>query len=126
MKNFKLIAVLLLPAIVVVMPIGGKILLLLGSEYSIEGEKVLWVLSPSAIPLAINVVYIGIARVMKRLKDIILLSSGIALGTVIRSYPLTLTQGIIGPGIAWLVVNSVVALIILPGIIRLSRSEPAS
>ena len=123
MRSLKVMIVLLLPAIVLLLIAGGKVLLLFGNEYSLAGEKLLWILSPSAIPMAVNVVYIGIARVRKRLKDIILLSAGVALGTLSLSYLLIPPLGIMGPGIGWLASNTLVALVVLPRIIKLFRSE---
>ena len=117
--------VLLIPMIAVMLLAGGKILLLFGSEYSLAGEKVLRVLSISAIPLAVNVIYLGIARVRSQLKEIILLSVGVAIGSLTLSYVLIPSFGIMGPGIGWLTSNTVAASIVLPKIVILLRSEDA-
>ena len=125
-SSLKLIAVLLLPALAVMLLAGDKVLLLFGREYSQEGTKLLWVLAPSALPLSLNVVYLGIARVRKRLKDIILLAAAVALATLGLSYALIAHLGILGPGVAWLASQSVVALAVLPRLGKFLRPEPTT
>lgn len=123
-KSLKLVATLLLPAATIAFFFGGKVLLVFGAAYSQEGEQVLRLLVPASIPLAINIVYLGIARVRGELRNIVLLSAGMAVGTFALGYPLLTTKGIIGPAISWLVSNSLAALIVTPSIVKLLRSEP--
>lgn len=123
-RSLKLMVVLLLPAIAVLLAAGDKILLLFGKEYSLEGTKLLWLLAPSALPVAVNVLYLGIARVKKRLKDIILVAATIAFGTLVLSYVLLPRLGILAAGVGWLASQSIVALVLTPRIRKLLRAEP--
>ena len=122
-RSLMFVALLLLPAAVIIFILGSKLLLIFGAEYSQSGEKVLRLLVPASIPLAINMVYIGIARVREKLRNIVVLSVGVAVGTLLLSFLLLESQGIIGPAIAWLVSNSVAAVIVLPSIVKLLRSD---
>lgn len=63
-----------------------------------EGAKLLWILAPSAIPVSVNLVYLGIAKVKKSLKDIILVAAAVALGTLGLSYVLVPHLGYPGSG----------------------------
>jgi len=125
-RSFKLMAVLLLPAIVVMLIAGDKFLLLFGRQYSQEGAKVLWALAPSALPVSVNLLYLGIARVKKRLKDILLITTAIAMGTLALSYALLPHLGILGAGVGWLASHSLVALALLPKIGKFARNETFS
>ncbi len=123
-RSLKLIIVLLLPTIAAMTVMGDKLLLVFGRNYSLEGAKLLWVLAPSALPLSLNVVYLGIARVRKRLKDIILIAAAVGLGTLVLSYLLIPYLGILAPGVGWLVSHSLVALAVLPQLARLLKTAP--
>lgn len=122
-QSLKFIAVLLLPAVAAMLVLGDKFLLVFGREYSVEGGKLLAVLTISALPLTVNVVYLTIARVRKRLNSLIKASAAVALGTLTLSYLLIPTMGILGPGIAWLVSQSLVAAVVLPSMLRLLKSQ---
>lgn len=124
LRSLKLILVLLLPAIAVMVVAGDKLLLLFGKEYSLNGAKLLWVLALSAIPFSVNTLYLGIARVRKRLRDIILVAVAMTTGTLGLSYFLIPHLGISGPGAGWLVSQSVVAIVVLPRVIRVLRTAP--
>jgi O-antigen/teichoic acid export membrane protein len=125
MRSLKLIAVLLLPTVAIVPIVGGKLLFFFGNEYSSAGQGLLWIVSASALPLAVNMVYIGVAKVKKSLMNIILLSAGIALGSLVLGYLLIPPFGIMGPGIGYLVANTLAALIALTSIVKLLRAEPS-
>lgn len=114
LRSLKLTAVLLIPAMLIILAIGDKILLLFGSEYSMGGAHLFWFLVPSALPMSVNVLYLGVARVLKRLKDIALVAGCIAVGTLTLSYFLLPHLGISGAAVAWLTAQSLVALAVLP------------
>ena len=122
-KSLKFIAVLLLPAAAAMLVLGDKFLLVFGREYSVEGGKLLAVLTISALPLTVNVVYLTIARVRQRLNSLIRASAAVAVGTLTLGYLLIPSTGILGPGIAWLVSQSLVAAVVLPSILRLLKSK---
>jgi len=123
-RSLKLIVILLLPAIGIMLAAGDKLLLVFGKEYSVEGAKLLWVLAPSAIPVSINLIYLGIARVKKRLKDVVLVAAAVAAGTLGLSYALIPHLGVLGPGVGWLISHTLVALVILPRLRNSLRITP--
>ena len=122
-RGLALIGVLLLPAIALLLVLGGRLLLLFGEGYSAEGTRVLWALAPSALPVAVNVVYLGIARVRKRLRDVVLLTGATAVGTLALGSALIPPLGILGPAVGWLISQSLVALVVAPAVLRVLRSE---
>ena len=85
------------------------------------GKDILYLLSVSAVPLAINLVFLGVKRVQKELKNVIVLPFGIALLTLILSYFLIEHIGIMGPPIGWLTGNLIMSFIALPSIVRVLR-----
>jgi len=124
-RSLKLIVTLLLPAIAVMLAAGDKLLLIFGEEYSVEGAKLLCILAPSAIPVSVNLVYLGTARVKKRLKDVVLVAAAVALSTLGLSYVLIPHLGVLGPGVGWLVAHTVVALAVLTRLRSLLTTAPA-
>ena len=124
-KSLKLTLMLLLPAVAVTLLVGDKLLLLFGREYAEYGAKLLWLLAVSALPLSVNFIYLGIARVTKRRRDIILIVAALAIGTLAPSYLLLPHLGIIGAGVSWLASHSLVALTLLPKFRDRLREEAA-
>jgi O-antigen/teichoic acid export membrane protein len=124
-KSLKFMVILFL-AIPILVIFSGKILLFFGSEYSIAGEKLLWVLLPTAIPLAVNTIYLSITRIQRRFRGIILVSAGVSLGGLAISYVLMPYLGIMGAGVGWLASNTIVSLIAFPKIVTLLKSEATS
>jgi O-antigen/teichoic acid export membrane protein len=93
---------------------GGEFLLsLFGTAYVQAALKLLQILAISSIPVAFNALYMAIERSRKRTKFIIYIYAFIALATIGGGYLLMQTMGIFGTGIAWLVSNLLVALIIV-------------
>ncbi len=118
LKSLKLILVLLVPAIIVLLLLGDKILLVFSSEYSANSTKLLWVLSCSALPLGLNHLYFTIKRVEKKMKSVILLNIFIVAVTLGLSYLLLPSMGIIGAGLGWLISHGIVAVFTLSYLIR--------
>ena len=85
----------------------------------------LWVLAPSAIPVAVNLIYMGVARVKKRLRDMVLLPILITAVTLSLGYWLIPLWGINAPGVAWLCANTGVSLALIPRFVRFFRLSGA-
>jgi O-antigen/teichoic acid export membrane protein len=117
-RSLKFMVVLLIPAIVITIILADKLLLLFGKEYSVEGTKLLWILTFSTLPTSVNLLYLGVARVRKQLRNIILVSAAMALLTLALSYALIPFLGLVGPGVAWLTSNVLVALATFPGLLK--------
>ena len=123
-RSIMFTAALLVAALPVFLLAGDRILLLFGREYSQTATSLLRILTISAVPVSACLLYLGVARVQKKLRFVELLFGGVAIGTMTLSYVLVPKMGIIGTGVSWLSMSSMAALIVLPRLIGLLRSEP--
>lgn len=90
--------------------LAGPLLLgLFGVDYSREGLGLLRILVVSAFFVAINTTFFSFLRVDKRVKELILLSLALGVGTVVMSIFLLDGFGVLGPGIAFLSLQAVVS-----------------
>lgn len=112
-RSLKMVFLILTPAVILIAVFADKLLLLFGSSYSENAATLLRILSISSLPLAINIIYLAIKRVEKKLKMIIGLTAFIAVATIGLTYFLLPHMGINGSGIAWLISQGVVALVIV-------------
>lgn len=121
-KALKFTVLLLLPAVVILIALGDKLLLLFGGEYSAEGKELLWILAVGMLPASLNYLYLSAIRVEKKLKDIIFMSVSVALGTLILSYILIPHLGIYGAGVGWLTTHVLIALVVVPKLLRMLKA----
>ena len=121
-RSLKFIALLALPAAALLMALGDKLLLVFGRQYSQEGTGLLWLLSPSVLPLSLNALYLAAARVKKKMREVIVITAAIAVSTLGLSYILLPRLGILAPGAGWLAGQTLVALALLPRFIKILRS----
>jgi len=98
---------LLAVAIAGIFLFGKYLLWIFGEEYARNSLDVLLILVLGSIPFAFNVIYASIKRVQKEVKPVIWVYGGIAVITLVGSYLLARSMGIIGVGIAWLIGNVV-------------------
>lgn len=117
-KSLKFMILLFFPTMVVLIALGDKLLLLFGGEYSAEGKELLWILAVAMLPASLNFLYLSVVRVEKKLKDIILVAVSVALGTLILSYILVPHLGIFGAGVGWLTTHILIAIVIVPRLLR--------
>lgn len=108
-RAVKLALLLLIPLILVIFGIGGKVLLLFGRAYSQSGTMLLWVLAVSAIPVSINYIYMAINRVRFKIRSVVVMSAAIACLALGLSYFLMTGMGLLGIGIGWLIAQTLVA-----------------
>ena len=109
-SGFKLIVLLLVPSAAILTAFGGKILLIFGAEYSAEGTQLLRLFTLAIFPVSFNLLYLGVARVEKRLKSLIWVNGVTAVATLVLSYITIDNLGIIGVGVRWLAAQTGVAL----------------
>lgn len=113
--------------LVALLLIGAPALLQIsGSQYALEGSRLLRLLVLSAIPDIITTFYASLARIHQQVSGIVLaraLFTVLALGS---SYFLIPAYGITGVGIAVLITETVVALAVLPAMLRLYRLRSAT
>ena len=112
-KSLKVTYLLLVPAVIVLILAGKWVLLAFGQSYSANALHLLWVLSVSSLPLAINSIYFTILRVTGRIKELVAIWGFIVLATLLVSYLIMPVTGIIGIGYAWLGAHAVVAIYVL-------------
>jgi len=108
-KAAKFIAMLLLPAVIIFLLLGDKLLLLFGASYSANASTALQIFAISSIPLAVNGVFVAIKNAKKEVRYVILVNAAIALGTLILSYLVMKNFGLLGIAMSWIVSQSVVA-----------------
>lgn len=74
-RSIKLLIVLMLPAILIIIGIASLLLQIFGVVYSDNGALILRIMALSAIPYAINYLYITICRVKKYIMRVIVVSA---------------------------------------------------
>ena len=111
-RAIKLTFLLIIPAIIVVFLLGDKILLLFGREYSENAFNMLRLLSLSAIPLALNNLYVAVKRVELKVKPVIYTYSSVAILILVISYMLMSRLSLVGVAIGFLLGQGIVALVI--------------
>jgi O-antigen/teichoic acid export membrane protein len=120
-KALYVIALLLAPAIVV-MVVGGRLILgLFGASYAAAGYGLLILLAISAIPDAVSNVAVSIFRVTQRLRYSAVLNLGILVVTLAGAWVLMPSLGIAGAGVAWLGAQTLGAIASLPAYMRKPR-----
>jgi len=112
-RSLKLTFLLLVPAIIIIFLVGDKILLLFGEAYSENATKLLWLLALSTLPASLNRIFFSIKRVEMRMKVVVGLGGFIVVTTLALSYVLLPWVGIIGVGLARLVSEGIVALVVV-------------
>jgi O-antigen/teichoic acid export membrane protein len=81
----------------------------------------------AALPTSFNIIYLGLARIEKWLKSLLLISGAMAVVTVVASYLLLPYLGIIGVGISWLGIQTALLFVTIPKLVRKTRTtDPAS
>jgi len=108
-RSLRLIFLIMVPVVALIIIFADKFLLIFGSAYSESATVLLRIMALSALPLAINIIYLAVKRVEMKLKLIIGLTAFLAVGTLGLSYLFLHSLGINGVGIAWLIAHSVVA-----------------
>jgi O-antigen/teichoic acid export membrane protein len=111
-KSMRLMLLLLAAAIVVVFVAGGWVLGWFGEGYSENALPLLRVLTVSGIPMAINTIYVTQKRMERKMWPVILIYAFVACFTVGVGYALMDRTDLLGIGIAWLVSNSLVAVVV--------------
>lgn len=99
-KSFIIIACLLVPAIVVLVLFGNKLLLVFGKSYA-ENGLFLSIMSLSALLISVNSLFNSYFRIKKNMKALLISSSMYAISIVVLTY-LLVSKGLLGIGIAWI------------------------
>lgn len=115
-KSIKLIALILIPAVIITIAISEYLLLIFGAEYSQNASRLLQLLAFSSIPFAFNRVYIAVQNVKHNLHVVLIVHLSLTISTLGLSYIL-LTKGIIYVGIARLICQTIVACVLIVKIV---------
>ncbi len=121
-RVLKQVTRLVMPPVIVVLIGAPLILQIFGSAYAAAGTALLRWLALGVLPNILVALFISIARVQNHPRHIVLvqgLLSGFILGL---SYLLLPVLGITGVGIAWLISQTLVALALLPALLRRLRN----
>jgi aminoglycoside phosphotransferase (APT) family kinase protein/O-antigen/teichoic acid export membrane protein len=100
---------LLVPMVVVMLVGAPYILRVFGASYSAEGTLLLRLLSLSALPNIVTSLYTSMARVQRRMRQVVLVLSLLSVMVLALGYVLMGIYGISGIGVAWLVSQSIMA-----------------
>ncbi len=119
-KALRFLIPLLFFGILFVWFLGGWILALIGPNYAAEGTSLLRILALSTIFVAVNHIFLSVARVKKWIRLIIVLMAYVTLSTFAISYWTIPVFGIEGAGIAWLIAQGTAASAIV-GFFALKR-----
>jgi O-antigen/teichoic acid export membrane protein len=117
-RSLKMILLLLVPLVMLVLAFADRLLLLFGTAYAQNATTLVRILAIACLPLAVNIVYLAIKRVEKKLKVIVSLTAFVAVVTLGLTYLLLPYMGINGAGIAWLVSQAIIALVITASWLR--------
>jgi O-antigen/teichoic acid export membrane protein len=104
---------LLLPLAVVLVGAAPWILRVFGAEYAAAGDNLLRLLAIGLVPSSVCILSFGVARVQDRVRAIIANQALLAALVLTLSSVLLPSMGIDGVGVAWLVSQSGVALLLL-------------
>lgn len=120
-KALRVIAILLAPAMAV-MIVGGRLILgLFGASYATAGYGLLILLAVSAVPDAVSNVAVVVCRVTDRLGYSTLLNLAIMIITLVGAWVLMPLLGIAGAGAAWLGAQAIGAVASLPAYARIHK-----
>jgi O-antigen/teichoic acid export membrane protein/aminoglycoside phosphotransferase len=103
---------LVVPAAVVVLIGAPYILSIFGKSYSVQGALLLRLLALSAIPNIFNAVFINVSRVRRRMRAVVITLGCLCVLLITFSVIGLKLYGIVGVGIAWVISQSIVALIV--------------
>jgi len=109
-RSFKMVFIILIPAVVLLCILADKFLLVYGEEYAKNAAILLRWLAAASLPLSVNTIFLSVKRVQKKVKPVILYPAFTGILTLIVAYFLLPGLGINGAGIAWLTVQSFTAL----------------
>lgn len=111
-KSFVQTVRLLIPAVLLVVVAAPYLLHGFGQAYASESTLLLRLLSLATVPQIISGLYFGIARTQRSVGGIIVVHASLFIMNLILSYFFLSRFGITGVGYAWLISQTVVALVL--------------
>jgi len=110
-KSLKFILPFTLSIVVVLLTLGNLILSLYGEQYAENSLWLLRLLAIGFIPNIVSTIYTTVLRVQKRERPLVCLWGFYAVFSIFTSYVMMKWWGIIGLGIAWILLQTIIGLI---------------
>jgi O-antigen/teichoic acid export membrane protein len=104
---------LLVPLVLVLELAAPYVLSLLGESYAAEGTTLVRLLVLSALPNIVVTLFTSVARAQKRMTAVVVVLVTQCASVLLLSYVLLGAVGITGVGLAWLISQTVVAVVLL-------------
>ena len=118
MSAIKIIAYLVIPAILFTILLGGYVLLAFGIDYYNEGLELLRLFAISTIFISINSIGNAVFYVRFKVK-LIILANTVGTVTILMLSALLVDYGLMGIGIAWIIGQAIISAIYLISIRKL-------
>ena len=125
-QSLKMSFIILIPAILAVVLLADYLLRLFGQSYAGEAAGLLRILAVSALPLAVNITYLGTKQVEMKVRTMILIAGLTALISLALGYFLIPRLGINGAGVGWLASHLLITSIIIAKQIIYMINKPLS
>lgn len=117
------LAILQLTTVTLLVAGAPLVLALYGQDYVAEATTTLQLLALAVLPRGVVIVVLAVERVRRRPGHILVIQAATAAGVVGLSLALTGPWGLAGVGAAWLITQSVLALVLLPRLVGLVRER---
>lgn len=108
-KSLRFALILVIPASLVILIIGGRILSIFGEDYYRNATSLLWLLALSCIPYTFNRMYITLKKIEYEINTVIAINAAIAIIGLGFAYLLMNRIGLIGIGVGWVLGQGIVA-----------------
>lgn len=112
-RSLKMSFIIVVPLTVLVMFIAPILLRLYGHSYADNGMSVLRLVVLASVPTILNAIYVSIKRVEKNMKALVIFSCVQGIASVLLALLLIKLLGLNGLGIAWLSVQTALALFVV-------------
>lgn len=120
-KSLRLIALLMVPALVFIYFFGDKLLLLFSKEYSEQSFEMLQLLAVSSLFSAVTSIYLTIKKIQRDVRMINYANFMLSVIIIGLGYVALLKYGLVGLGYAWLGANVVVCILVCGLAVRSER-----
>jgi O-antigen/teichoic acid export membrane protein len=117
-KSVRLASWILVPSVLAILVGAPWFLRILGTSYASHGTRLLQYLALAMPFMGVNVVYITFARLARRVRRVFLVQVSISAIVLSLCYVLIHRWGITGAGLAYLMGQGIVALILFPSVFR--------
>jgi Na+-driven multidrug efflux pump len=113
---------LLLPGLVILVVGAPFFLKILGGPYAAHGTRLLQSLALALPFMGVNVLYVTFARMARRVRRVVSVQVCLSVLVLVFTALLIGPMGITGAGVAFLIGQAVMALVVLPSVVRQYRN----